>query len=310
MSKKQSNRQRAAHACHEATGMEYSPCLDWAREGRISRHQPVPDAGSAAQRRFEAMLAHTLAESLRDNQLDGAVLGVQGVHPDSELPTLHLHPVMAHRVVTELLPRFDAAFGGIRGVPGLRLEYIDGRWLFVDVSSSAAILLGHEDPDWRPRLPGRQRGWTDIWRDAPARLSKIERQELAEWDEGRAAWPRPDARDLLFSRVLRRPLLVNSAGQSHGWANTYSHFTHDIVFEWCCGAPAIEVATALRKSGITAPMDGVDVQPGPDQEPHPERIDMGEASIVLRRLYARECQERQGRPGVDEIATAIRRRYE
>ncbi|WP_405990613.1 hypothetical protein [Streptomyces sp. NBC_00986] len=305
MSKKQSNRQRAAYACNQATGVDYNRCLDWARVGGISRHQPVPDARTPAQRRFEALLAHTLTEPLRDSQLDGAVLGLQGVEPDGEQPTLDLHPVMANRIVAELLPRFDAPFGGIRGVPGLRLERAGGGWLLVDLSSSAAVSLRHEDADWQPPLPGRERGLTAIWRDAPTRLSDIERRDLAEWDEGRSGWPRPDARDLLFSRVLRRPLLVNAAGSSHGWVNTYNHYTYDIVFEWCCGVPAVDVAAELRDSGMTAPADGVDVRPSSDMEPHPERIDMGDASIVLRCLDARWCQK-----GAEKIATGIRRRYQ
>ncbi|MEV6807118.1 hypothetical protein [Streptomyces sp. NPDC051132] len=311
MSKKQSNRQRAAHVCHQATGVEYNRCLDWAGEGRISRHRPVPDASSPAQRRFEAVLAHTLTKPLRDSQLDGAVLGLRGIEPDGEQPTLHLHPVMADRIVAELLPRFDAGYGGLRGVPGLRPERADGHWLLVDVSSSAAVRLGHEYPGWHPRLPRRERGLTAVWQDAPDRLSRVERQELAEWDEGRAERRSPAARDLLFSRVLRRPLLVNKAGRSHGWVNTYTHFSHDIVFEWCCGVAAVEVAAELRESGITAAADGVVVAPSPDLEPHPERIDMGEASVVLRCLDAEWCREPGGGLlGVERIAAAIRRRYE
>lgn len=305
MSKKQSNRRRAAHMCNRATGVDYNRCLDWARAGGISRHRPVPDAGTPAQRRFEALLAHTLTEPLRDSQLDGAVLGLRGVEPDSEQPTLELHPVMANRIVAELLPRFDAPFGGVRGVPGLRLERADRDWLLVDLSSAATVRLRHEDADWQPPLPGEERGLTAIWRDAPTRLSGIERRELAEWDEGRGAWPRPDARDLLFSRVLRRPLLVNATGSSHGWVNTYTHYTFDIVFEWCCGVPAVDVAAELRDSGMTADADGVDVRPSNEMEPHPERIDMGDASIVLRCLHADWCQN-----GVERIAAGIRRKYQ
>ncbi|WKE69538.1 hypothetical protein [Streptomyces sp. WP-1] len=309
MSGKQSNRQRTAQICHQATGVDYARCLQWAREGRISRHQPVPDAESPAQRRFEALLAHTLTELFRDCQLDGAVLGLQGVDPEGDRPALRLHPVMADRMVEELLPRFDVSYGGIRGVAGLRLQGTDGQWLLADLCSSAAVRLMHDDPDWQPRLPRVERGLTAIWRDAPARLSSVEGKELAEWEDGRRGGPRLAARDLLFSRILRRPLVINEAGRSHGWANTYTHHTEDIVFEWCCGAPAVEVAKKLHDSGVTAKLDGVDVGPSPDREPHDERIDIGEASVVLRCLNAQWCQEPRGLAAAQRIAAAIRRRY-
>ncbi len=311
MSKKQDNLGRAAKACSDATGVGYNRCWEWARDGRITRRLSVPDASSPAQRQFEALIAHTLTEPLRDSQLDGAVLGIQGLYPDGERPTLHVHPLMANHIVAEMLPRFDADYGGLRGVPGLRLDRVDGDWLFVDVNSStASVRLAHDDPAWRPSLPAREAGLTRIWQKAPTRLSSIERRELTEWSWEDRAWPRPDARDLLFSRLLRRPLLVNAAGGSHGWANTYTHHTHDIVLEWCCGAPALDLAVALRRSGMTAEAEDVDIRPEGDLEPHTERIDMGAASIVLRCLDASWCRGERGARSTQKIADAIRRRYQ
>ncbi|MEU5577377.1 hypothetical protein ABZ791_31900 [Streptomyces huasconensis] len=302
---KQSNRQRAADMCDKATGVGYQRSLNWAEENRISRLRPVPDAATSGQRRFEALLAHSLTEPLRDRQLDGAVLGLQGVDPCPEQPVLRLHPVMANRMVAELMPRFDAFFGGMRGVPGLRLTRSDGHWLLVDVGGSASVRLAHENPDWTPRLPGRERGMTDIWRDAPTRLSRVERQEIADWAGGYGHALSGEARDLLFSRVLRRPCLINVAASAHGWANTYNHHTEDIVIEWCCGVPAKEVAADLRRSGITAAADGVDCRPSFSRDPHPERIDLGDAALVLRCLNANWCKD----DGVERIAAANRKRY-
>ncbi|WAL98045.1 hypothetical protein [Streptomyces sp. Je 1-369] len=304
MSKKQSNRQRAADLCHKATDVGHQQCMNWADQGKVSRRQPVPDAATPNQRRFEALLAHHLTEPLRDSQLDGAVLGLRGVVPDAVRPTLHLHPVMASWIVAELLPCFDVSFGGIRGVPGLRLAHSDGQWMLVDVSSTAAVRLKHDDPDWRPTLRERQRGMTSIWRDAPTRLSRVERQEIAYWESEKVSVAYPKARDLLFSRVLRRPLLINAAASSHGWANTYNHHTEDIVVEWCCGTPATEIAADLRRSGITATAEGVDARPTYSRDPHPERIDIGDASLVLRCLNATWC-----RRGAERIAAANRRKY-
>ncbi|MCE0446703.1 MULTISPECIES: hypothetical protein [Streptomyces] len=310
MSKKQDNFGRAARACHRATGVQYNRCWEWAQTGRISRRLPVPDARSPEQRRFEALIAHTLTDPLRDGQLDGAVLGFQGALPDGDRLTLSLHPTMANVVVAALLPRFDAFYGGIRGVPGLRLERRHGAWALVDATSSAVVCLRHADPGWQPSLPGRDRGITRIWADAPTRLSRPEGDELAEWVSDGRTRPRAAARDLLFSRVLRRPLLINTAARSHGWANTYTHHTHDIVIEWCCGVPATDVADALRRSGMTAEREGVDSSPSGHREPHPERIDLGDASIVLRCLRASWCRGETGELGLAAVATEIRRRYE
>ncbi|MEU6991238.1 hypothetical protein ABZ953_11340 [Streptomyces sp. NPDC046465] len=304
MSKKQNNRQRAADMCLKATGVGYQQCLNWADESWISRRQPIPDAATSGQRRFEARIAHTLTEPFRDSQLDGAVLGLHGVDPDPDRPALRLHPLMADRIVTELLPRFDTSFGGMRGVPGLRLQRADDCWQLVDIRGSAEVRLNHDDPGWSPRMPERERGITCIWRDAPAKCSRVEHQEIAEWDADKG-YLRPEARDLLFSRVLRRPLLINAAASAHGWANTYNHHTHDIVVEWCCGLPAVEVAADLRRSGITSAFEGVDDRPAYSRAPHPERIDIGDASLVLRCLNAGWCTK----DGAERVAARIRRRY-
>ncbi|MGW4244060.1 hypothetical protein, partial [Nocardia sp. NPDC004722] len=60
-----SNRKRAARECSRATGVPLHTCLRWAEDGRIGRHQPVPDAHHPDQRRFEAMILLRMAELLR-----------------------------------------------------------------------------------------------------------------------------------------------------------------------------------------------------------------------------------------------------
>ena len=42
-------------------------------------------------------------------------------------------------------------------------------------------------------------------------------------------------RDLLMSRILRCPRLVNRTAEPHGFANCYTHHSGDLVIEWCCG---------------------------------------------------------------------------
>ncbi|MDX2295574.1 MULTISPECIES: hypothetical protein [Streptomyces] len=90
--------------------------------------------------------------------------------------------------------------------------------------------------------------------------------------------------------------------------NTYTHHHHDIVLEWCCGMPAKELADALRASGVEAPLEGVDSRPSSIREPHAERLDLGDASIVLRCLSASWCQDDVASLG--EIADQNLRRYQ
>ncbi|MGW4726031.1 hypothetical protein [Streptomyces sp. NPDC004291] len=309
MSKKQSNRKRAAILCSRATGMAYSRCIESAVSGHITPLRPVPDANSPEQRSFEARIAHTLAYALRDRQLDSAVLGVQGVRLQGEQLTLRLHPVMAGRIVADLLPVFDAAYGGLRGVPGLRVRYRAGEWFLADVGSSARVHLEGFGLHSDPKLPTAERGLTAVWRDVPDRLSRIERDEIVSWDTGGGYRCTTGARDLLFSRILRRPLLVNRAGASHGWVNTYSHHDLDIVFEWCCGVEAEKLADALRASGVENTIETIDFRASFDREPHAERIDMGDASIVLRCLNASWCRD-DGWAGPAMVARSNLRRYQ
>ncbi len=102
---------------------------------------------------------------------------------------------------------------------------------------------------------------------------------------------------------------MNRAGTSHGWVNTYSHHDHDIVFEWCCGAEAEELADALRVSGIENRIETIDFRASFDCEPHAERIDMGDASIVLRCLNASWCRGDDW-AGPAAIARSNLRRYQ
>ncbi|GGU70301.1 hypothetical protein GCM10010275_00240 [Streptomyces litmocidini] len=308
MSKRQSNRKRAATVCSRATGMGYNLCLTSAAEGLVSLRRPVPDAATAEQRCFEARVAHTLADALRDRQLDSAVLGLRGVRLEGERITLCLHPVMARRMLADLLPVFDADYGGLRGVAGLRVRRRAGDWFLADAGSSARLRLEGLDVRGGPVLPAVGEGLSPVWRDEPDRLSRAESDELADWNtDGGLHWT-PGARDLLFSRVLRRPLLINRAGSSHGWVNTYTHHHHDIVLEWCCGMPAGELAAALRGSGIETGTESIDFRPAFAREPHEERIDLGDASVVLRCLNPSWCRDGDAADR-DRIAATNLRRY-
>src|ERR1022692_691243 len=140
------NHYRAAVACSRLTGTSYGRCVGLEKQGLISPHQPVPDAGTAGQRSFEALLVNILANALSDWQL-GAAFGVADVFPAISHLTLRLHPVMANRVLWELLPRYDSEYGGIRGVSGMRMERQHGKIVLLDLLSQARVLVAQDaDP--------------------------------------------------------------------------------------------------------------------------------------------------------------------
>ncbi|WP_030763744.1 MULTISPECIES: hypothetical protein [unclassified Streptomyces] len=284
MSTHGSNRHRTATLCARATGVPFTRCAQWAADGIITRHQPVPDGRTAAQRTFEARVAYVLANALRDEQVDGALLGVTGAVPTEDGLTLALHPQMAHRVIAELLPAFDSDFGGLRGVPGLRLDGDGASWTLRAVGSDARIRLTHPDPRWRPRSPEDTEVLTELWRRNPTTLDGREEEDLPAWSDTRGG-PQPVLRDIVLSRLLRRPLLVNQAGAAHGWANTYGHAHTDLVIEWCCGTDQDEVERSLRRSGlVAAPPDGVDFRAVGGRPRARGTIALEDAYVVVRAL--------------------------
>ncbi|MEW2416883.1 hypothetical protein AB0953_24575 [Streptomyces sp. NPDC046866] len=307
MSTHGSNRHRTATLCARATGIRYTRCAQWAADGLITRHQPVPDARTTAQRAFEARVVNVLANALRDEQIDGAVLGVTGAVPTPDGLVLELHPEMAHRVVAELLPAFDRGYGGLRGVPGLRLVGRAGEWLLEDVGSPARIRLTHPDPGWTPRLPQDTELLTELWRGKPASLDRTEAEELTLWRSGRGV-PRPLLRDIMLSRLLRRPLVVNEAGAAHGWANAYSHGYSDLVIEWCCGRDRDEVERKLRRSGLAAPPPaGVPLDPAKAKPRARGTIALEDAYVVVRALGS--CDAGASSITAESITEANRARY-
>ena len=213
--------------CRKATGTRYRKYLAWEEAGLICFRQPVADALSRGQRRFEAMIALVLAEALCDRQLDGALLGFHRVEPAPDGIGLYPHPAMANRVIRELLPRLDDEYyGELRGVPGLRARWHQGTIVLYDLTANAQVhvIWPRRPPPGAADLesPGRA-----LWRH-----DRLDTKEAA----GRARWTgeaynnprRPlaaeaTARDSLLSRVLRRVALVNRGASPHGFATTYSH---------------------------------------------------------------------------------------
>ncbi|MFI5762823.1 hypothetical protein ACIA8F_17995 [Streptomyces sp. NPDC051563] len=268
MSKRTDNRHRVATICREATGLPHHTCMRWAADGLISRSQPVPDAAGADQQALEAELLMGLANGLRRDQVDGAVLGLVRSVPDPKGVELWVHPEMGARVLSVLLPRVDWARHLRYGVPGLRPVREGGRVRLRSLLRDASVVLAHPDPEWASYL------------DEPACAEHIwwhNRDRLHPWESGgpaRAADAGAD-RDRLLSRLIRRPRLVNEPGSAHGCANTYARNAQELSIEWCCSVEVDDLARRLCRSGLTAGQDSPGRGGG--------RLTFGEAALIVRK---------------------------
>ncbi len=283
MSRRTDNRHRVATICREATGLPHRTCLGWAEAGLITRHQPVPEPEDEAQRTLESLLVAELADGLREHERrDGALFGFTAARPARAGLALVLHPAMADRVLSTVLPRIDEHYGGLRGVPGLRIAPMGCRWSLNQLQSRATVAVVHPDPDWRPLLPEHGDGLTQLWRRNRHRLHPVEAAELggragAGGDPGSVR-----AQDWLNSRLLRRPGLLGAAGAAHGSANVYTHGGGDVVVEWCCGVERDELERRLRRSGLAERPYRI-AERLRDQPWFPGEIAMGGAFVTLRR---------------------------
>ncbi|MCX4957895.1 hypothetical protein [Streptomyces virginiae] len=283
MSRRTDNHHRAATICRAATGLPHRTCLGWAEAGLIDYRRPVPDAEDEGQRLLESLLVAELADGLREGDLrDGALFGFTSARPARAALALELHPAMADPVLAIVLPRIDQHYGGLRGVPGLRIVPTGRGWALIHLPGRTAVHLVHPDPDWRPVLPEHGDGLTQLWRRNRHRLHPAEAAELAgradpEGDPGSVR-----AQDWLNSRLLRRPRLLGAAGAAHGSANVYTHGGGDVVVEWCCGVERDELERQLRRSGLAERPDRI-AERLRDQPWFPGEIAMGGAFITLRR---------------------------
>ena len=247
---------QAAVACSKLTGTSYGRCVQLERQGLISPRDPVPDASTADQRSFEALLVHVAANALSERQL-GAAFGFVSAFPGMDHITLVPHTRMAGRVLWELLPRLDTEHACVRGVPGMRMEWRKDRIVLRDLLSQARVhLVRSVDPgaiaDYL--LPFERQ----LWAAGNAELSEVEAEARAYWalaNTSQEMWHKT-ARDWLLSRMLRRPALINMTCGQHGWASTYSGDREALTIKWCCDESPATLARRFRDSGVgTRPED-------------------------------------------------------
>lgn len=283
------NHYRAAVVCSRLTGTSYGRCVAWEKQGLISLRQPVPDADTVDQRSFEALIVNVLANVLKDRQV-GAAFGVVGVFPAACHVTLRLHPIMAGRVLWELLPRYDSAYGGVHGVPGMRIERRRNNIVLRDLLTQARVLIAQPADSWsmmRKLFRSERPLWIDC--KSPHESEIEDRTWWAAKATGILTPGQAAGRDWLLSRMLRRPVLINKTCRKHGWANTYTHEYEDLVIEWCCDDTPAALARQLRDAGLTAWPDDPQVDEPrlgkrhPSFQNDPGVLWLGNAEVNLRR---------------------------
>ncbi|MFI8816929.1 MULTISPECIES: hypothetical protein [unclassified Streptomyces] len=283
------NTNRLAKKIRDHTSLTLSTASRLAQQANVYCGSSVADAPAPYQRRLEAHVAHVLASRFQDRQLNGALLGVREAQPEDQGLKLTLDSDMADDVLRELLPRFDHYYGGIRGIPGLRVRESNGQLVLHDALSSARVTLVR--PDRGPmRLPSARDGEVLLWTGGPESLSHDEGQEAEDWVGSRAIRDL-QVRDVLLSRILRFAGVVNRTAEPHGFANCYTHHSGDLVIEWCCGDTVETLCANLLAHGFAHGL------------PREKAIrllsrhsaHLGERTVILNRhgscLYGGEAQE-------------------
>ncbi|GAA2409806.1 MULTISPECIES: hypothetical protein [Nonomuraea] len=247
---------RTAKIFHLATGLPYQAvCLPLARRGVITRERPIPEARARAQQWLETQVLYALCDAFRDDDgLKGKVLGLSAIRPDEDNLVLVPAHALTARLVASILPIYDADYGGVWGCPGVRLRRVGRQlWRLADIVTGASVhvvVSGHEDPASVYRLEPKSR---ILWKTSPGRLTDVEEDTLRFWGSGLDHQRKE--RDRMLSSLMRRAMLLNAVGVTHGGANLYDHAHSDIVVEWCCGSSLSQLATKLQKSRLLARCD-------------------------------------------------------
>jgi hypothetical protein len=294
------NTNQLAKKLSRSTRLSLSTAFRLARQADMYLGSLVVDSPDPHQRRLEAYVAHVLADGFKDRQLNGALLGVRRAVPDGRSVKLTLESEMADEVLRELLPRIDHFYGGVRGVPGLRVtRKSEGRLFLYDKASSAHITVVRADGGLI-RLPSMRDGEVPLWKGATSDFTPSEKQETAEWTDSRGITD-VRVRDVLLSRVLRSPALVNRTAEPHGFANCYTHHAGDLVIEWCCGVTVETLCAVLLAHGFAGSLSRSDAFELLSQR----SAHLGDRTVILNRHEP--CMYKRG---TDILTRHIRKGYE
>ena len=239
-------------------------------------HSPDP-----LQRRLEAYVAHVLADGLRDHQLNGALLGVRRAELSHQHLKLQLEPDMANEVLRILLPRFTTRTAASEEWPVCEFAATNGAW-----TSMTRRLRPRSPSPGRmegPFVPSARDNEVLLWKRVPGGSLRDEQQEAEDWTASRGIEDLR-VRDLLFSRLLRCPELVNGTAAPHGFANCYTHHPGDLVIEWCCGESVEALCAHLLAHGFADDVPRADAIRLFSQH----SAQFGRATVILNR-HAHVC---------------------
>ncbi|WP_433396965.1 hypothetical protein [Streptomyces sp. CA-146814] len=292
------NANRLAKRIRNQTQLTLSTASRLAQQADVYFGPSIEDSPDPRQRRLEAHMAHVLASSFQDHQLNGALFGIRKAEPEAQGVKLTLESEMADEVLRELLPRFDHLYGGLRGVPGLRVRGNQNQLILHDAASSAQVTVTRDDRG-AFRLPTARDSEVLLWKKFPDGPSRNERQEAKGWTDSRAI-DDLQVRDLLFSRMLRCPDLINRTATPHGFANCYTHHAGDLVIEWCCGVTVESLCATLLAHGFADAVPRANaIKLASRHSAH-----LGDWTVILNRhgscLYGRNAQR---------LAESIRKGY-
>ena len=279
-------RREIARRTQTFTGMTHGHAL-WLAERRLTTWQrPVVEASSLAQRALETRLAFALIDAFPESvQVPGYPWAIAQAIPAGASLDLYPAPGAESRLLAGLLPRKErGSRGPSSGAYGLRGEPSSpGWWTLSDLESGAYVRVA-ASPLCDPAAVAATDGnalitlprVTTAERMTPRYLNTVARRARPGWLEHR---------DVMGSRLLRRPGLLNMLARPRGATHIYTHGARDIIIELCEAQPTLPDAYRwLRASGLTAPGDDIDVR-APRSLPagyFSAHMDIGHAHLCLQ----------------------------
>ncbi|MEE1789107.1 hypothetical protein PUR71_40325 [Streptomyces sp. SP17BM10] len=215
---------RLARRIQKLTGLQYCRSRELAEQVRVFVKHPVPDAETAAQVHLEAVVVYAFATALSSRNVTFAVFGVVASSIAEDGLTLRLDPSVGTDLVTRLLLYRDVGEFAVRASP------VHGGITMCGRSGPERITFVNDDG-------------TPLVFD-PERLLPSETARVHDYPGG------PGPHELLLSRILRRPALLNQTAALHGTVRCHARSTAALVIEWCCGDTFEALFATLLAHGV------------------------------------------------------------
>jgi hypothetical protein len=269
------------------TGIDHRLALDLAEQRLTTWRRPVVEAADLAQWALEARLAFALIDAFpKSVQVPDFPWAIAQAVPVGG--SLDLYPAAGaeSRLLAALLPRKQrGSRDPARGAYGIRGEPTSaGWWTLRDLQSGAYVRVA-ASPLCNPgAVAAREEGQTLITvprvtvaeRMTPRYLTAVARRHKPGWVAHR---------DVMGSRLLRRPGLLNMLARPRGATHVYTHGAQDIIIELCTEEPTLPTAYQwVRDSGLATSGDDVEVR-APQGLPaghYSAHLEVGHAHLCLR----------------------------